>query len=262
MIQYKILETGIFHADGGAMFGAIPKKAWLRKYPEVQENCCRMAMNCLLVWNDSRVVLIDVGVGTKDLGKLSYYNFKEQKDILELIRKEGFEPEQITDVVLSHLHFDHCGACTKEINLFETEVIFRNARHWVGKLQLQSFLSPHLFEKNSYRLKDIAPVMSAGLIRLIENDFELFEGFQLKLFDGHTRGQIVVFIHTEKHICVFPGDVIPTKAHLSDDWVSAYDSEPMRSIDAKQKLKQILKGEKVNLVFYHDAYQSSYETVF
>ena len=262
MIRYKILETGIFLADGGAMFGAIPKRAWSKKYPADLDNCCRLAMNCLLVWNGERVVLFDTGVGTKKLDALSYYNFSRGKNLVELIRKEGFEPEQVTDVVLSHLHFDHCGGCTEDINLFETKVVFSKARHWVSKDQLQSFLNPNEFEKDSYRLKDITPVMSAGLLRLIDTNFELFDGVQLKLFDGHTKGQIVSFINTEDDFWVFPGDLFPTKAHLSDSWISAYDIEPLKSLEEKKQFKKLLEGEKAKILFYHDANSITHEVCF
>ena len=262
MIRYKILETGIFHVDGGAMFGPIPKRAWSRKYPADEDNCCRFAMNCMLVWNEDRVVLFDTGVGNKRLGELAYYNFQKDKSLIQLIREEGFGPEQITDVVLSHLHFDHCGACTEDINLFETNVVFPQARHWVSKMQLNSFLSPNGLEKNSYRLKDITPVMSAGLLRLIDSDFELFNGVQLKLFDGHTKGQIASFVNTGDEICVFPGDLIPTKAHLSDEWISAYDINPLQSLEAKIQFKNLLKEKNVRIIFYHDAYTTNHEITF
>lgn len=262
MIRYKILETGIFHADGGAMFGAIPKKAWSRKYPADINNCCRLAMNCVLVWDEQRVVLLDTGVGNKSLGDLSYYNFCEEKNLLELLREEGFQPEQITDVVLSHLHFDHCGGCTAEVNAFETKVVFPKARHWVSKTQLQSALNPNELERDSYRLKDITTIMSAGLLRLIDADFQLFEGFQLKIFEGHTRGQIVSFINTGEELCVFPGDLIPTKAHLSNTWISAYDVEPLKSLEAKKQFKELLKGEKIRILFYHDSIHPNHEIIF
>jgi Zn-dependent hydrolases, including glyoxylases len=261
MIRYKILETGVFYADGGAMFGAIPKRTWSKKYPSDTDNCCRLAMNCVLVWNESRVVLFDTGVGSKRLGNLSYYNFQEKKDLVGLIKEEGFKPEQVTDVILSHLHFDHCGGCTIDINMFETEVVFPKARHWVSKMQLNSFLSPNELEKDSYRLKDITPIMSAGLLRLIDSDFELFDGVQLKLFDGHSKGQIVSFINTENEVCVFPGDLIPTKAHLSNEWISAYDIEPLKALEAKKQFKKLLEGEKVKIIFYHDSYTPSHEII-
>jgi Zn-dependent hydrolases, including glyoxylases len=262
MIRYKILETGVFLADGGAMFGAIPKRAWSKRYSSDADNCCRLAMNCLLAWSEDHVVLFDTGVGNKRLGFLSYYNFQERKNLVDLIREEGFEPEQITDVVLSHLHFDHCGGCTEDINLFETKVVFPKARHWISKAQLNSFLHPNELEKDSFLLKNITPIMSAGLLRLIDADTKLFEGLDLKLFDGHTRGQIVSVIRTGHETCVFPGDLIPTKAHLSDEWISAYDLEPLKSLIAKKQFKSSLQGENVRVIFYHDSYTSSHEIIF
>ncbi|GHT09947.1 MBL fold metallo-hydrolase [Bacteroidia bacterium] len=254
MIQYRILETGFFLADGGAMFGAIPKRAWSRKYPSGEGNCCRLAMNCLLVWNENRVVLLDTGVGDKDLGKLSYYRFQDLKDLTGLIRMQGFEPHQVTDVVLSHLHFDHCGGCTYKNGAGNLQVTFPNARHWVGKSQWENYLNPNGLEIDSFRPQDVMPVMDAGLLHLVEENFELFEGFHLKLFDGHTPGQIVSFIETGKdEILLFSGDVIPTKAHGSPEWISAYDIEPLKSLAAKIKLKELTSGKKANTVFYHDA---------
>jgi glyoxylase-like metal-dependent hydrolase (beta-lactamase superfamily II) len=254
MIQYRILETGFFLADGGAMFGAIPKSAWNRKYPS-DRNCCPLAMNCLLVWNEDRVALLDTGIGTKDLGKLAYYHFQELKEPSDLIRSLGFEPPQITDVVLSHLHFDHCGGCTYKDELGNLQVSFPNARHWVGKSQWENYLNPNGLEKDSFRPQDMMPVMDAGLLRLVDSDFELFEGFHLKLFDGHTYGQLVSFIETGKdEILLFPSDVIPTRAHRSPEWISAYDIEPLKSLAAKIKIKELTAGKKGNVVFYHDNY--------
>jgi glyoxylase-like metal-dependent hydrolase (beta-lactamase superfamily II) len=254
MFQYRILNTGFFFADGGAMFGAIPKRAWNRKYPSDGQNCCRLAMNCGLVWNNNRVVLLDTGAGGKDLGKLSYYRFHEEKDLTALIRAQGFEPEQITDVVLSHLHFDHCGGCTYQDAPGNLKVTFPDAVHWVGKSQWENYLQPNELEKDSFRPQDMMPVFEAGLIRLIDNDFELFDGFRLKLFDGHTTGQLVSLIETTNdELLLFPGDVIPTKAHLSDEWISAYDIQPLESLAAKAKLKAIVAGKKTNMLFYHDA---------
>lgn len=261
MIQYRILETGFFLADGGAMFGAIPKRAWSRKYPSDEQNCCLLAMNCLLVWNEDRVVLLDTGVGSKDLGKLSYYQFSRLNDIADLVRNQGFEPDQVTDVVLSHLHFDHCGGCTYRDSLDRLKITFPKAMHWVGKSQWESYLSPNELEKYSFRAQDMLPVAEAGLLRLVDVDFELFEGFGLKLFDGHTQGQLVSFIETgEDKICLFPGDVIPTKAHLSGEWISAYDIAPLESLAAKTKLATFGTGKKETFVFYHDAYTSIFHS--
>ncbi|MDR2692259.1 MAG: MBL fold metallo-hydrolase [Dysgonamonadaceae bacterium] len=256
MIHYRILETGFFLADGGAMFGAVPKRAWKRAYKADDDNNCRLAMNCLLVWNDKRVVLLDTGVGLKSLGKLSCYRFNNLKDIAEPVYSCGFEPGQVTDVVLSHLHFDHCGGCTY-MSDNRLNITFPKARHWVSKLQWETYMNPNELERHSYRSQDMTPVFDAGLVRLIDKDVELFEGFNLSVFNGHTKGQIVSFIDLGKtETLLFPGDVIPTKAHLSDSWISAYDIEPLESLAAKKRIKERTDGKHVTHVFYHDAYQT------
>jgi glyoxylase-like metal-dependent hydrolase (beta-lactamase superfamily II) len=256
MIHTRILKTGFFTVDGGAMFGMIPKRAWKRMYPADKEENCLLAMNCLLAWNENRVVLLDTGVGDKDLGKLSYYQFQDLTPLTELIRRQGFEPEQVTDIVLSHLHFDHCGACTYTQN-GKTNITFPAAKHWVSKSQWDSYLNPNELEIHSFRQQDMTPVWEAGLVHLIDGDYELLEGFNLSLFDGHTKGQIVSFIESEVgETLVFPGDVIPTKAHFSEMWISAYDIEPLKSLAAKKTMKERMTGERIKYVFYHDAYDS------
>ena len=253
MIQYKILETGFFYADGGAMFGAIPKRAWNRKYPADKQNCCRLAMNCLLVWIENRIILLDTGAGTKDLEKLSYYQFQENKNIVDLIHNQGFEPEQVTDVILSHLHFDHCGGCTFTNGQGELSITFPNARHYVSKSQWENYLHPNDLEKDSFRAMDMIPIKEQGLLELIDADFKLFPNFKIELYNGHTTGQLVTSFELENEWILFPGDVIPTKAHLSDEWISAYDIHPLDSLSAKQKIKKKFEDKLVKIVFYHDS---------
>ncbi|MDR1718505.1 MAG: MBL fold metallo-hydrolase [Dysgonamonadaceae bacterium] len=253
MFQYQILETGYFHADGGAMFGAIPKRAWNRRYDCDEQNTCKLAMRCLLVWNDQRVILFDTGVGIKSPGKLSYYRFNKLYDIAALVCSCGFKPEQVTDVVLTHLHFDHCGGCTYSDESGNLHVTFPNALHWIAQPQWESFLHPNVMEESSFREDDMMPVSDAGLIRLVESDLILVDGINLALYNGHTKGQIVPFIKTGNIEIVYPGDVIPTRAHCSIDWISAYDINPLESIEAKLKLREYTTDKKGFMVFYHDA---------
>jgi glyoxylase-like metal-dependent hydrolase (beta-lactamase superfamily II) len=253
MIQYRILPDGFFHADGGAMFGAVPQRAWSRKYPSDEQNCCVLAMNCVLAWNENRVVLLDTGVGSKDLGKRTYYRFFDLKDIAALVRSHGFEPEQVTDVVLSHLHFDHCGGCTGRDQSGNLRVTFPYAVHYVGEKQWENYLHPHALEKDSFRPEDMMPVEAQGLIQTIRQDCELFPDFRIELYDGHTAGQIVSSFISGNERILFPGDVIPTRAHLSDEWISAYDTHPLDSFDAKRKIKEAIKNKPATMVFYHDA---------
>ncbi|MDR0541247.1 MAG: MBL fold metallo-hydrolase [Dysgonamonadaceae bacterium] len=255
MWQYKILIAGFFHADGGAMFGAIPKRAWNRKYPSDAENTCILAMNCLLAWNNDRVVLLDTGVGAKDLGKLSCYRFHDVQDIAGMVRKQGFEPEQVTDVVLSHLHFDHCGGCTYRDSNGNLQITFPNARHWAARKQFNNYLNPNALEKTSFRSDDLLPVFESGLLHLTGDDcHHLADNFKLQVYDGHTTGQLVSFFQTEEGSGIFAGDLIPTRAHLADDWISAYDTHPLDSLAEKIRLKKEMRKNTSLLFFYHDAY--------
>jgi glyoxylase-like metal-dependent hydrolase (beta-lactamase superfamily II) len=256
MWQYRILETGNFYADGGAMFGVIPKTSWSRKYPSDERNTCRMAMRCLLAWNGQRVILMDTGVGNKDLRKLNYYRFHDLKNIADLIRESGFQPEQVTDIVLSHLHFDHCGGCSYLDEDDKLTITFPNALHWTGRKQWEIYAHPN--QKNiSFRRSDMMPVAEAGLVRQVDSAFELAEGFHVNIFKGHTYGQLASYIETDEGLCVFPGDIIPTQAHLPDAWISAYDTHPLFSEKAKQRLKKEIENKNARLVFYHDAYHPS-----
>lgn len=260
MWQYQILETGFFLADGGAMFGAVPKRAWKRRYPSDENNCCLLAMNTILLRNGNRVVVADTGVGSKHLGKLSYYHFRDLRNITDLLREQGVAPEEVTDVILSHLHFDHCGGCTYTTERGETALTFPQARHHVGKGQWESFLRPNRLERDSFRPEDMLPVEASGLLNLIGQDTELYPGLRLELYDGHTDGQLLLrFRDEEGGAVIAPFDVIPTKAHLSDDWISAYDIRPLESLNGKSRLKESLHGKKVTFVFYHDAYTQKVE---
>jgi glyoxylase-like metal-dependent hydrolase (beta-lactamase superfamily II) len=259
MWQYRILKPGFFHADGGAMFGAIPKRVWKRNYPSDASNNCILAMNCLLVWNDERIILVDTGVGTKDLGRLSSYHFYDTENITDAVQREGFEPEQVTDVFLSHLHFDHCGGCSYTDENGNPKVAFPNAKHWVSENQYANYLHPNKLEKSAYRPADFLPAVEKNLMALIRDNSELYSGFQVSIHNGHTPGQLVVSFETSTGTILFPGDVIPTRAHWADAWISAYDTHPLDSLNAKIELKkQYIKKENTSVVFYHDAYTNIY----
>ncbi|MDL2256995.1 MBL fold metallo-hydrolase [Bacteroidales bacterium OttesenSCG-928-I14] len=253
MIQYKILETGFFWADGGAMFGPIPKRAWNRKAKSDEDNRVRMGMNCLLAWDEQHVVLLDTGVGTKSLGQLSYYDFHNLQDIRQLVRNEGFEVEDITHVVLSHLHFDHCGACTYIDENGKEAITFPKAQHYVSQLQWDTFLSPSDLEKDSFRKEDLFALKAHNLLHYIEKPTELFPGFKIDICDGHTHGQLVSSFISGSDTIVFPGDLIPTKNHVSDLWLSAYDIEPLKSLESKRRIKDEFKDKSSVWVYYHDS---------
>lgn len=258
-MKIQLIDTGYFYADGGAMFGAIPKTAWSRRYPCDENNGCVLAMRSALVTTDcGRIILIDNGAGNKHLKQLSYYRFFNLIDLKDTLQEKGILPEQITDVVLTHLHFDHCGYTTqKKEETGNYELSFPNATHWVSRKQWENFLHPNPLEKDSYFRENMQAVEDKGKLCLIDNDTFLYPSVQLRLFDGHTPGQIVPYISDEEHTYVFAGDVIPLEASVSPEWISAYDTYPVLSYSEKIRMLEEAVGEEQILIYCHDAYTSA-----
>lgn len=255
-MDIQIIDTGYFYADGGAMFGAIPKTAWSRRYPSNETNGCILAMRSLLISNaPGKVVLIDNGAGTKHLKQLSYYNFFDLVDLGAELQKRDISPEQVTDVVLTHLHFDHCGYSTlRNEDTGEIVPAFPNATHWVSRKQWENFLHPNALEKDSYFLENMKTIEDNGLLRLIDTDTELCQGIDLRLFDGHTPGQIAPYIQTSGQTFVFASDVIPLAASVSPEWISAYDTFPVTSYQEKVRMLEEAAREGHAIIYCHDAY--------
>ena len=259
-MDIQLIDTGFFYADGGAMFGAIPKSAWSRRYPSNEQNGCVLVMRSLLVQTgDGRVVLIDNGAGDKQLKQLSYYNFFDLKDLGDLLlQRYQLSCESITDVVFTHLHFDHCGYTTQKKILPSGEKIFQlafpNATHWVSQAQWENFLHPNALEADSYFLENMQAVADAGKLRIIEKETALCPEINLRLFDGHTPGQIAPYITTPERTYVFAGDVIPLSASVSPAWISAYDTYPVLSYEEKLRMLEEAACEKQAIIYCHDAY--------
>jgi glyoxylase-like metal-dependent hydrolase (beta-lactamase superfamily II) len=255
--QIHIIDTGYFYADGGAMFGVVPKKTWKKRYDAGDANDCLLVMRSLLVQTgDGRVILIDAGVGTKQLDKLRYYKFFKMLDLRQELLKRGVRAEAVTDVVLTHLHLDHCGSVTlKDETTGELSLAFPHARHWVGRAQWANFLSPHPLEKASYFMENMLPVKEAGLLQPVDTDCEIdSSGVCLRLYHGHTPGQIVPYIPIPGQTIVFPGDVIPLAANVTPGWISAYDTSPLISYHEKIRLLEEAVNKKQLLLFCHDAF--------
>ena len=255
-MEIKIIDTGFFYADGGAMFGAVPKTAWSRRYPSDEANGCILAMRSVLIrTDDGKLILVDNGCGDKHLRLLSYYRFFQLIDLSEALRKMNIQPEEVTDMVLTHLHFDHCGYTTqKEMNADTLRLSFPNARHWVSQKQWENFLRPNALEKDSYFRENMRAVEEAHLLNLIDSDTSLCEGVELRLFDGHTPGQIAPYITTPERTFVFAGDVIPLAASVSPEWISAYDTYPVISYQEKMKMLTESAHENQAIIYCHDAY--------
>lgn len=255
-MEIDLIDTGCFYADGGAMFGAIPKTAWNRRYPSNEKNGCILTMRSLLISKyPEKIILVDNGAGNKHLDQLSYYNFFNLVDLEKELRKKGITPEQVTDVILTHLHFDHCGYSTrKEEKTGELYPSFPNATHWVSRKQWENFLHPNPLEKDSYFMENMQAIADKGLLRLIDTDTKLCPDIELRIFDGHTPGQLVPYITTSEQTFVFAGDVIPLVASVSPEWISAYDTYPVTSYQEKVRMLEEAAREGQVLIYCHDAY--------
>jgi len=254
-LKLHTIETGSFRADGGVMFGAVPKRFWSIKYPVDEKNMCVLSMRCLFLETENRRILIDTGVGDKQLKKLKYYQFHNLKNIVEEIREIGYEPHEVTDVVLSHLHSDHCGASTVFDETQTAVPTFPNATYYISRKQWDNYRNPHPFEAGAFFPENIEPVYETGQIRFVENDMELTPDCRLKLFDGHTPGQIVIFFETEDDTFVYAGDVVPTSLHLSLGWLSGFDNCATLAYSEKERLFEMAKKENRKFVFYHDMHK-------
>lgn len=254
MLKYHIIESGYFLGDGGVMFGPVPKKYWSAKYKVDEKNMCEMSLRCLFIETESRRILVDAGLGDKHDARLKFFQPYNQQNIVDEILKIGYEPEDVTDVILTHLHFDHCGASTVLNEKNEAVPTFPNATYRVSLAQWKNYRNPTLFEKGSFFPENIEPVYDAGQLQFVLGDTALDDQIRLELYDGHTPGQIVVLFETEGEKYAFPGDVVPTSLNIALSWLSAYDNSVAVAMEEKKRFLDKAKKEKRTLIFYHDAY--------
>lgn len=253
MFEIRIIETGYIMADGGAMFGAVPKRSWQRKYPSNEDNLCPLVMRCVLAVSENRVVLIDTGMGNKDTKKIAYYQPQIKIDLLDRLKAEGYSAEDITDVVLTHLHFDHCGYATSFNDEGLIVPTFPHAKYWLSDRQWKTYLTPNRLEADSIFEENILPIYKAGQLDIIDSDTTLCQDFELRLFDGHTKGQIVAYIKSNENIYTFPGDLVPTSLHVALEWISAYDICALSSVMEKERFLKEAEEQGHILIYCHDA---------
>jgi len=245
------IETGNFKLDGGAMFGVVPKTMWNKVYPADENNLVNCPMRCLLIEDGDKKVLIDCGMGEKMDPQLSKFYYLNGNDSLhKSLEKAGVKPDEITDVVLTHLHFDHCGGAIKPDGTLQ----FPNATHWISSSHWDSAHNPNNRERPSFFKENFDPIKEAGRLKVIKKETKLNKNITLKLFYGHTDGLIVPFIKNDKRTIVYTTDFIPTSTHVQLSFVCAYDIYPLVTVDEKQEfLKEAIEND-YTLFFEHDLY--------
>jgi glyoxylase-like metal-dependent hydrolase (beta-lactamase superfamily II) len=250
------IPTGNLKLDGGAMFGVVPKTLWSKKYPADEHNLINLAMRCLLAVDGDRKILIDNGIGDKQDEKFLKHYYLNGEDTLEKsLAKHGFTKDDITDMVLTHLHFDHTGGSIKW-NEDKSKLVpaFKNANYWVSKAQWKWATEPNNREKASFLGENIFPMEESGQLKVVEEEGELFPNFSIKFFNGHTDGQMIPHIKYKDRTVVFMADLLPSTAHIPIPWVMAYDTRPLLTLQEKEAFYKEALDKDYVLFFEHDVY--------
>ena len=249
------VHAGNFLLDGGAMFGVVPKVMWSRVYPADEDNRCTWAMRCLVAEHDGRLVLIDNGIGEKqDETFFSRFPRCGEHTLERSLQRHGFSPDDITDVVITHLHFDHCGGSVRwNRDRTAYEPAFKNARYWVSRKQWEWAIRPHAREKASFLSENIMPIQQSGLLRLVEKEGELFPGIRVKFTYGHTEAQMIPHISCCGTTVVFAADLFPSAAHVPVPWIMAYDIRPVETVREKESFLEKAAGRDWVLFLEHDS---------
>ncbi len=255
------IESGNFKLDGGAMFGVVPKTIWNKTNPADENNLIDIAARCLLIEDGSRLILIDTGMGNKQSEKFfGYYSLWGTHSLDSSLAKFGFHRDDITDVFMSHLHFDHCGGSV-QWNKDKTgyEPAFKNAKYWTNESHWNWATKPNAREKASFLSENILPLQETGQLHFIKKaaaDFEFSDELNFGIFyvDGHTEKMMLPHIKYQDKTIVFCADLIPTAGHLPLPYVMGYDTRPLLTMPEKAKFLDAAVANNYYLFLEHDAH--------
>lgn len=236
------------------MFGVVPKSMWQKLNPPDEKNLCNCAMRCLLVEDDRRLVLIDNGMGNKQDEKFFGHYYLNGDDTLEKsLKKNGFTKDDITDVFLTHLHFDHCGGSIEKIN-DKLMPAFKNAKYWSNEQHWQWAKNPNDREKASFLAENIVPIKDSGKLRFIEvkEGIEFMKDFNIRFVSGNTESMMIPQINYKGKTIVYMADLLPSVAHIPLPYVMAYDTRPLKTLEEKKSFLTEAQQKDYTLFFEHD----------
>ena len=251
--QFRTFHDGQFKLDGGAMFGVVPKVMWERHHPADDMNRIDLDLRCLLVDHEDRRIMVDVGIGDRwDARKAEIFALDRRPNhLVAELAEAGIIRESITDVVLTHLHFDHAGGVFRQ-GEDGLEPVFPNATHWVQKKHWDWAHNPSQRDRASFRTEDFLGLKESGKLEFVEGRQEILPGVTVMPVNGHTPGQQIVEFHTGEKVVVFCGDLIPFRSQVHIPWIMGFDLNPMLTVAEKKQLLTLAAEEQYILVFEHD----------
>jgi glyoxylase-like metal-dependent hydrolase (beta-lactamase superfamily II) len=252
-MQLYSIPTGNFKLDGGAMFGVVPKSIWNKLNPADDNNLCSWAMRCLLIEEGNRLVLVDNGIGNKqDARFFGHYHLHGDDTLDKSLAKHGFSKDDITDVVLTHLHFDHCGGSINRegdhfVPAFKNATFWSNERHWKWATE------PNAREKASFLKENILPIKESGQLKFIETNQEDFPSFiRIRQAFGHTDAMMLPQVTYKEREILYMADLLPSTGHIPLPYVMAYDMFPLTTLNEKQSFLTEAQENDYILFFEHD----------
>ena len=255
-MQLYTIDTGFFKLDGGAMFGVVPRVLWSKTNPPDKNNLCPWAMRSLLIEDGNRLILIDNGIGDKQDDKfLRHYYLHGDVNLQSSLAKHGFSAHDITDVFLTHLHFEHCGGSVKwNKDRSGFEMAFKNANYWSNKEHWEWANQPNNREKASFLKENILPIAESGQLKFVEQEGVLFKNFETIFVHGHTEAQMIPHISYKEKKIVFMADLLPSTGHIPLPYVMGYDTRPLLTLDEKGKFLNQAADKEYILFLEHDNY--------
>ncbi len=254
-MKLYVINAENWKIDGGVSFGVVPKTIWNNLYPADDRNLINISSRCLLIEENSRLILIDTGMGNKRDEKYYSYRYLFGNDSLEKnIKKYGFSFDDISDVIFTHLHDDHVGGSVKYNERNDLELVFKNADFWVTKDQWNWAVHPNKRESASYFKDNFIPLLQSGKLHFIENQVKFYENIYLRIYNGHTQGQIIPMINYNGKIIVFMADFIPSAAHIPLPYIASVDIQPLITLKEKEIFLNEAVSKNYILFFEHDYY--------
>jgi len=252
-MKLHTINTGYFKLDGGAMFGVVPKSIWNKLNPADENNLCNWAMRLLLIEDEGRLILIDTGIGNKQSEKFFSHYYLHGDDTMEKsLAANGFTKDDITDVFLTHLHFDHCGGAIERVG-DKLQPAFKNATYWSNRKHWQWATEPNAREKASFLKENILPIQESGQLKMMDvNNPQLTQHISLRFANGHTEAMMLPVINYNEKTIVYMADLLPSVAHIPLPYVMAYDMFPLTTLEEKESfLNEALQNNYI-LFFEHD----------